>query len=56
MPAVLEHLRLYGRWQRYNALPEQGGLMDQSERTLHAFDVITASLKMPRVHDEGANG
>jgi hypothetical protein len=52
MAKVTEWIRLYGRWQRYNVLPEEGGLFDQDERTLHAFDVIGAAFRMPRVDDE----
>ena len=56
MPRVIDWLRLYGRWQRYQVLPEVGGLADQNEVTLHAFDVISAAFKMPRVHDEDNDG
>ena len=51
MPKVESWLRLFGRWQRYQTLPADGGLDDQEERVLHAFDVIGGSLRMKRVHD-----
>jgi hypothetical protein len=48
-PAVARWLTRFGRWERYRVLPDRGGLDDQSEQTLRAFDVMTYALRLPRV-------
>ena len=52
-PAVARWLTRFGRWQRYGVLPDTGGLDDQSEQTLRAFDVMTYALRLPRVPING---
>jgi len=49
LPAVLAWLTRYGRWQRYHVLPDVGGLDDQAEVVLQAFDVMTWALRQERL-------
>ncbi len=49
LPPVLAWLTQYGRWQRYHVLPDAGGLDDQAEPVLQAFDVMTWALAQPRM-------
>jgi hypothetical protein len=48
-PAVSRWITRFARWQRYQVLPEVGGLDDQDEQTLRAFDLMTNALALPRV-------
>ena len=40
-PWVDFYLKLWQRARDYHVLPEAGGLLDQDERTMRIFDIIT---------------
>lgn len=48
-PSVSSWLILFARWRRYRVLPAPGGLDDQPEPTLRAFDLMDYALRLPLV-------
>jgi hypothetical protein len=46
-PHVSHWLVRFARWRRYRVLPEPGGLDDQSEPVLKAFDLMEYALTLP---------
>lgn len=50
-PAVNRWLVLFARWKRYGVMPEAGGLDDQPEPTLRAFDLMAYALSLPLATD-----